>query len=107
MLVGVGPARADKAWVHTYRALDHGFAKNACKEAKNIGFPPGIATCANEFVALQEVRHKADYDPEARFTRAGALDWVARAEAAIAGLHASPRADRRAFAVQLLLKKRP
>lgn len=54
-----------------------------------------------------EARNKADYDPEARFTRAEALDWVARAEAAITALRVAPRTDRRAFAIQLLLKKRP
>ena len=106
LLVGVGTARVHKAWVHTYRALEHGFAKNACKEAKNLGFTAGIGVCDDAFIALQEARHKADYDPEARFTRAEALDWLARAEAAITALRVAPRTDRRAFAIQLLLKKR-
>lgn len=106
LLVGVGPARVRRAWVHAYRALEHGFAKNACNEAKNLGFPAGIRVCADALIALQEARHKADYDPEARFTRAEAMDWVARAEAAVKALRGEPRADRRAFAIQLLLKKR-
>jgi uncharacterized protein (UPF0332 family) len=107
LLVGAGAMRAEKAWVHAYRALEHGFAKNACKEAKNLGFPPGIAVCANDFVELQEARHRADYDPAARFSRAEALGWVARAEAAIRELRAEPRRDRKAFAVHLLLRRRP
>jgi uncharacterized protein (UPF0332 family) len=107
LLVGVGPGRADKAWVHVYRGLEHGFAKNASKEVPKLGFPDGILSCANEFIELQEVRHKADYDPRATFTRAEALEWVARAEAAIASLRAAPRRDRRAFAVQLLMRRRP
>jgi hypothetical protein len=86
--------------------LDHGFAKNACREARNLSFPLEIKGCANEFVVLQEVRHKADYDPTARFTRTEALDWVSRAESAIVKLRAASRRDRKAFAVQLLLKKR-
>jgi uncharacterized protein (UPF0332 family) len=106
LLVGGGPARADRAWVQVYRALEHGFAKNACKEARNLGFPVQIIDCANEFIDLQEVRHAADYDPEARFSRAEALDWVARAEAAIAKLRMTVRRDRKAFAVQVLFKKR-
>jgi hypothetical protein len=63
--------------------------------------------CARAFVELQEIRHKADYDPRAAFTRAEALEWVNKAEVAIARLRAAPRGDRKAFAVQLLLKKRP
>lgn len=106
LLVGGGPARSDKAWAHAYRGLEHGFAKNACKEIYKLGFPIGITDCASEFIELQEVRHSADYDPQARFTRAETLQWAARAEAAIAELRAAPRRDRKAFAVQLLLRKR-
>jgi uncharacterized protein (UPF0332 family) len=106
LLVGTGATRPIQAWAHVYRALDHGFSKNVCKEARNLGFPPEIRGCANEFVVLQEVRHKADYDPTARFTRAEALDWVSRTEAAIASLRAASRRERKAFAVQLLLKRR-
>jgi hypothetical protein len=106
LLVGGGPARSDKAWAHTYRGLEHGFAKNACKEVPKLGFPIGITGFAREFIELQEVRHNADYDPRARFSRAEALQWAARAEAAIAELRAAPRRDRKAFAVQLLLRMR-
>jgi uncharacterized protein (UPF0332 family) len=106
LLVGAGPARPKKAWSHVYRALDHGFAKNACREAANLSFPPGIIECAKEFIELQEIRHKADYDPGARFTRVEVLDWVNRAESVIMKLRAAPRRHRKAFAVQLLLKKR-
>lgn len=91
--------RAEKAWVRAYRALEHGFAKNVCKEAKNLVFPPGIVLCANDFVELQEARHRADYDPRAQFSLAEELSWVARAEAAIRELRAELRRDRKAFAV--------
>jgi uncharacterized protein (UPF0332 family) len=106
LLVGVGAVRSGPAWVQVYRALDHGFARNACREAKNAGFSPGLVACAVEFVELQEARHDADYDPSVRFSRADALDWIVRAETAIAVLHASPRAERKAFAVHLVLKRR-
>jgi hypothetical protein len=39
-------------------------------------------------------------------TSGEALQWAARAEAAIASLRAAPRYERKAFAVQLLLRKR-
>jgi uncharacterized protein (UPF0332 family) len=106
LLVGGGAGRSNEAWTRTYRALDHGFAKNACGEAANLTFPPEIVDCAKEFIELQEVRHKADYDPGARFTRAEALDWVSRAETAVERMRTAPRRDRKAFAVQLLLRKR-
>src|SRR5262245_19250431 len=61
LLVGVRPTRARNAWVQTYRALDRGFAKQACREAKKLGFSRNVAACSDEFVALQEARHKADY----------------------------------------------
>lgn len=106
LLVGGGSARTYKTWSHVYRGLEHGFAKNACKEVSKLGVQAGIMICASEFIELQEVRHTADYDPRARFTRAEALQWTSRAEAAIATLRAAPRRDRKAFAVQLLLRKR-
>lgn len=106
LLVGAGAARLSQAWALVYRALDHGFAKKACREVRNLDFPPEIKNCAIRFVELQEARHKADYDPTARFTRADALHWVNRAEAATTSLRAALRRDGKAFAVQLLLKKR-
>jgi uncharacterized protein (UPF0332 family) len=107
LLVGGGPSRSEEAWVRVYRSLDHGFAKSACREIRNSSLPPTILECARAFVELQEIRHKADYDPRATFTRAEALEWVNQAEVAIAGLRAAPRGDRKAFAVLILIKKRP
>jgi uncharacterized protein (UPF0332 family) len=106
LIVGAGANRLSRAWSLVYRALDHGFAKNACREVQNSDFPSDIRACASEFVELQEARHKADYDPAARFTRADALDWANRAEVAIAKLRAALRRERKVFAIPLLLKKR-
>jgi hypothetical protein len=87
--------------------LEHGFAKSACREVPKLGFPSEITHCANELVLLQEARHNADYDPKVKLTRSEALQWVVRAESAIAGLRRAPRRDRRAFAIQMMVKKRP
>lgn len=106
MLVGVGPNRPDKAWTQTYRALQHGDAKNACVHARKLGFPTTIVACADAFVALQETRHSVDYDPGHRVFRDDALRAIKLAEDAIRDLRATPRKDRGAFAVLLLLKKR-
>lgn len=106
MLVGVGQNRPDKAWTHTYRSLQHGDAKSACEAVRNLNFPNGIKSCTDAFVALQQKRHEADYDPEYRVLRADALDAIQQAEDAIGDLRMSPKRDRRAFAVQILMKKR-
>jgi uncharacterized protein (UPF0332 family) len=106
LIVGVGPDRPDKAWAHAYRALEHGVAKTACEQVRNLGFPTPIKSCADTFVELQRARHDADYDPKHRVLRAEALSWVTRAEQAIKDLRSAARKDRRAFAVQLLLRKR-
>jgi uncharacterized protein (UPF0332 family) len=106
LLVGVGPNRPDKAWTQTYRALQHGDAKSACVQVRKLGFPTTIVACADAFVALQETRHSADYDPDYRVFRDDALRAIKFAEDAIRDLKAAPRKDRKAFAVLLLLKKR-
>jgi hypothetical protein len=38
-IAGTGRHRSDKAWVQVYRALEHGVAKNACKQVAfhNLG----------------------------------------------------------------------
>lgn len=106
MLVGVGPNRPDKAWTHTYRALQHGDAKSACEAVRSLNFPNTIKSCADAFVALQQKRHNADYDPDYRVLRADALDAIQQAEDAIRDLKASSKRDRLALAVQILMKKR-
>lgn len=106
ILIGVGPDRPDKAWAQVYRALQHGDAKNACTQARNLGFPATIVTCAEAFLALQESRHSADYDPDHRLLRADALRAIGLAESAINALRSAPKKDRRAFAVLLLLRRR-
>ena len=106
MLVGVGQNRPDKAWTHTYRSLQHGEAKSACEAVRNLNFPNTIKSCADAFVALQQKRHEADYDPDYRVLRAHALDAIQQAEDAIRKLRESSKRDRRAFAVQVLMKKR-
>jgi len=105
-LIGVGANRADQAWNQTYRALEHGTAKNACGQLRTLGFPPSLCACGDIFVQLQQERHDADYNPDHRVSRADALAAIALAESAINHLSESTRKDRTAFAVPLLLKRR-
>ena len=106
LLVGSSANVAAHTWAHTYRALDHGLAKNICMQARALGFPEAISLCAADFLNLQRRRHEADYDPLLRLKRADAADAIALAETAISNLRGSHKMDRRAFAVQLLLKRR-
>lgn len=106
LFIGTGGDRSRPAWRQVYRALEHGFAKNACSQAVNLGFPPGVQNFANSFVRLQEERHRADYDPDARYSRAETQLLIANADQAISGLRRSARPDLRAFSALVLLKRR-
>jgi uncharacterized protein (UPF0332 family) len=106
-LIGTGARRSNPAWLQVYRALDHGFAKQACQRVGKLGFPRDIVNFANTFESLQIERHRADYDPTARYTRAEVLLTITEAERAIEGLRKVARQDRTAFAALVLLKTRP
>ncbi|WP_311044088.1 hypothetical protein [Rhizobium bangladeshense] len=106
LLVGAGDARRDAAWAQVYRTLEHGVAKNSCKTTAARGFPTGIVSFADTFVVLQEERHRADYDPIARFVRAEVLVLIDNCEQAIKDLRSAPRQDRKAFAVWVLFQKK-
>jgi uncharacterized protein (UPF0332 family) len=102
----VKKSRPEKAWAQAYRALDHGLAKTACEAARNLGFPQEIKDCADAFVELQKQRHNADYDPVLRLTRAEAREAAVKARDAVAKLRIASIKHRRAFAIQVLMKKR-
>lgn len=105
----VGGQNADKskhAWAQVYRALDHGAAKNACKDGLIQKFPKPIEDFANLFVQMQSKRHSADYDPAARFAKSEVIQDIASVEAAIKAFRAESVKDRRAFCAFVLFKKR-
>ncbi len=111
LLVGGEQAdRSERAWRQTYRALNHGRAKNRCKEItgkkKQMGFPPGLEDFALEFVNLQRARHRADYDPAERLIKSDVHQTIRLAERAVAKFTHADRRDRKAFVVYMLLDKR-
>ena len=69
-------------------------------------FPQAIRDFARQFVKMQEVRHKADYDPFEPFTRSGVLQFIEETRTAIYDFENAPSRDRRAFAVFVLFKLR-
>lgn len=107
LLVGsTAQVRSSPAWTQVYRSLEHGIAKNSCKNAATKNFPNGVLVFADTFETMQEERHNADYDPETRYTRPGVLVLIDNCEQAIAALKAEPRSDRKAFAVWVLMQKK-
>lgn len=106
-IAGAGPPRSTKAWQQTYRALAHGFARNACAQAYNKGFPPMIVRFAQLFVLMQQQRHTAEYDPFSEYRRANVVTMIESAERAIVDFKTAPRSDLRAFVALVLLDNRP
>jgi hypothetical protein len=102
--------RPHRAWVQTYRSLNHGEAErrfNRLVEAQTgrslHGFPQQAGDVAIAFTTLQEERHRADYDPEAAFTWREAFDLWLRSRQAMAALAELRNPDAKALAVWLLL----
>lgn len=108
MMVGVTRARRNQeAWRRTYRALEHGHAKNQCSNARVLnGFPPEIQDFGELFIYMQRERHTADYDPDANYSRSDVIQFVDDTEGVIAGFESVDARDRRAFAVFVLLRNR-
>lgn len=104
---GIGASRNDEAWRQVYRALEHGAAKNACNDKTRLAsFPQGIQDFGNMFVAMQEKRHKADYDPMARFSKSTVQQDINAVDQAVGDLNSESKRDRRAFAAYVLFKFR-
>ncbi len=69
-------------------------------------FPDDIQEFAKKFVDLQEIRHKADYDPHYSISRSTVLFAIDTAEIAIKQLESADRKDLKEFAVWTVMKKR-
>ena len=108
MLVGATRARRNQeAWRRTYRALEHGHAKNQCSNARMLnGFPPEIQDFGELFIYMQRERHTADYDPDANYSRSDVIQFIDDTEGVVARFENVDARDRRAFAVFVLLRNR-
>ncbi len=106
-LVGATRAhRSQPAWTQTYRALEHGYARNQCIRPEIRRFPHEIREFAKAFSDMQRLRHVADYAPQTDFYRRGTLRAVDYVERVIADFAAAPLQDRRAFSVYVLMRMR-
>ena len=103
-LIGRNPSqRPNKAWVEVYRGLNHGTCRQACEQANAVAFPDCIKEFADAFHQLQEYRHKADYDPEIKFTKKEGETWYQIAKLSIDSLRSANNVDKKAFSAWVLI----
>ena len=102
----VGPYSADSTrehWVTAYRTLEHRQVRNRFNNREHMaGFPEQVRHFARRFADLQDLRHHADYDPEATFADDEVLQLLTDTRVAIEGFNAAPERDRRLLAVYLI-----
>ena len=102
----VGTDRND-AWHQAYRALEHGSAKNACRNREAMRkFPSEIRKFADAFAVLQATRQRADYSLEDRYSKVDANAAIDAAHDAIRLLKKVGAKDRRRFVAHVLFKRR-
>ena len=108
MLAGSVPAtRNQMSWRQTYRALEHGPARERCSSQVGMRrFSPEIQRFAETFVNMQRLRQDADYDPHVTFDRSRVRQFVDRAADTITGFEAADRGQRRNFALYVLFRQR-
>ena len=104
-IAGDSPDNRDpSAWNQAYRALEHRTAWNRCKDGgQNERFPSEIRKFATRFADLQIKRHRADYDPDADFSRNEVIHDIDAAENVIQCFTGASLKDRRAFVAYVLL----
>src|SRR5258706_8194487 len=115
-LIGV-TARAQRSAAYTllYRAFEHARMRETCIESAKLNlpvklvastgllqFPQGIRDAARAFVHLQDLRHKADYNPNVRFYKSDATSAIDICKVAIANFEACGRDAKRTFLLSML-----
>ena len=105
-LIGISPGPPyPMAWTRAYRVLDHNFARERLVQHHSRA-SEAIQAFALSFSDLQQQRHRADYDPNARFLRSEVGILIERTETAVQELLAATDAERRALAAIVLLRDR-
>ena len=99
-------ARGTDAWYRTYRALEHRTAYRQMSESRLSNFSDVVKDFGDKFRALQEHRHRADYDPWSQFPRTEILNIVTETESVISGFLAASIGERRDFAAHVLFPSR-
>ena len=107
MLVGATRGRrSQRAWLQAYRSLEHGLAAAQCRRPIIRRFPDEIQQFAEAFVDNQQMRHDADYNPDASYIRSDVLQLIDDTERVVLDFERSDTLDKRAFAVYVLFRSR-
>ena len=104
-LIGSAPAaQGTESWVHAYRALGHGPAKDLLTQyGSKSNIHADIRAFARAFGNFQEQRHDADYNPRKVFTRPEVSRLIDRMEATTDAFWNAPPPVRSELAAYLLL----
>ncbi len=81
--------------------------EQCAKTAIMRGFAPEIQIFGKAFVQTQRLRHAADYDPDARFSRHQVNLLIDEVKMVISGFNIAERRQRRAFSIYVLFRLRP
>ena len=88
-----------------YRALEHSSARNLDRESvQRLG--PEIAAFIRAWEVTRRKRPRADYDPTSRHLKSHVLTDIREVADAIHRFDLASRQAQRAFAIDLLLRKR-
>ena len=98
--------RATETWRRIYRALEHRTAYRELRESALTDFSTEIKEFGSTFRSLQVWRHRADYDPHSRLSRANTVSLINEAEAAINGLLDASTAERQELTARVLFPSR-
>lgn len=103
-LVGTSPSgTVFDLWVQTFRALDHGQARNRLFAYRQQSSVAEIHDFASAFGRLQADRLDADYNPRSVFTRSQVVSLIDLAEAVTRAFDNLPVRQRRLLATHLLV----
>ncbi|MGJ4888839.1 hypothetical protein ACQR1Y_11625 [Bradyrhizobium sp. HKCCYLRH3099] len=104
--------RSSDRYRHVYRSIDHSTLRNLCDKLrktspKDIAIAPSmgfgnISDFARIAVTLQELRHRAEYDPQPVLTALEARTAVSEARQAITWFTSSNDEQQKTFLVLLL-----
>ena len=103
-LIGVPTSSLlEHTWQRARRALEHILARRNLGQDRHR-FSPPVQKFITTFAAFQNARHTADYDASREFTLTETQSWTNRAEEAITDCMSIGEDERRAIAVQALIR---
>lgn len=94
------------AWQRTYRALEHGFAKSALLELARRSNNDAVTLLSEVFVALQQFRHEADYDPHGVYEDGASGSCITMARLGIEAVSGLSPEVKLEIATSLILRSR-